>query len=143
MRNKTTRRNELRRRINEVRQQSPNQRRYGVDLKREIAEYGLERTAEGATIAEVARELDLSAKVLATWLRHSRRRIKAGKRPFGPAVPSTPVPPKKPPASVPSDTNPDDSELDHESLDMVFVVRCSQVHVSAVAENRIRELLDA
>jgi transposase-like protein len=57
-------------------------RRYGTELKQEIARYGLARRAEGASNRVIASELGLSVAVVAIWLRHAERRKQAGKPPF-------------------------------------------------------------
>jgi transposase-like protein len=57
-------------------------RRYGNELKRDIADYALERWAEGVTQREIAAELGLSMQMLSKWMRHARRQRDAGQEPF-------------------------------------------------------------
>jgi transposase-like protein len=107
MKNKTTRRIELRRRINDVRRQSPTNYRYGAELKREIIEYTRECVAEGASIKQVARELDLSAGVLTAWLRRAKIRMEAETARSKRRAPSQSIPLETPdPSSLKSE--PDD-----------------------------------
>jgi transposase-like protein len=80
-------REHLRARIAEVLEQEPRKRRYGADLKRAIVDYAFARQDEHATIREIAEELDLSAWLLAKWLRHARLRLEKGKSPFEPGEP--------------------------------------------------------
>jgi transposase-like protein len=70
----------LRKRIMEAQNREP--RRYGTELKQEIARYGLARRAQGASNRVIASELGLSVAVVASWLRHAERRKQAGKPAF-------------------------------------------------------------
>lgn len=73
-------RSNLKQRILAAQEHEP--RRYGKDLKQDIARYGLARRAQGASNRVIAGELGLSAAVVASWLRHAQRRKEAGKTPF-------------------------------------------------------------
>jgi transposase-like protein len=77
-----TRREELERRVQAAPKTSWGARRYGAELKREVTEYGRERQRGGATIAEIAGELGLSADSLRKWMRWAMVLIEAGKVPF-------------------------------------------------------------
>jgi len=143
MKNKTTRRTELRRRINDVRRQSPKSYRYGPALKRKIIEYGRECVAEGASIKEVAHELDLSATVLANWLRRAKHRMDVEQTPSERTASSKSMPFETPDPSSPSEPDPDeDADLELEISEMFLIVRCGQVRITAVVEERLRKLLN-
>jgi transposase-like protein len=79
-----SRREELKRRVQEAHKNPWIARRYGDVLKRAVTEYGRERQKEGAKVAEIARELGLSAGTYGKWLRRARLQIAAGKTPFEP-----------------------------------------------------------
>lgn len=78
------RREELKRRIQEANKNPWIAGRYDGALKRAVTEYGRERQKEGATVAEIARELGLGARTCERWLRRARLQINAGKTPFEP-----------------------------------------------------------
>jgi hypothetical protein len=77
-----SRREALRRRVQTARKTHGVARRYGAELKRDVTEYGRERQREGATIVEIAEELELSADSLRKWMRWAKLLTKAGKIPF-------------------------------------------------------------
>lgn len=79
-----TRREELKRRVQEARKNPWIARRYDGALKRAVTEYGRERQKEGATVAKIARELGLPARTYEKWLRQARLQMAAGKTPFEP-----------------------------------------------------------
>lgn len=78
----TSRREELKRRVQEANKNPWIARRYNAELKRAAVEYGLKRREEGAKVAEIAEELGLMARTFERWLRRARLQIDAGKIPF-------------------------------------------------------------
>ena len=80
-----SRREELKRRVQAAPKTPWGARRYGAELKREVAEYGKERQREGASIVETAKELGLPVDSLRKWMRWARVLIDAGKVPFEPS----------------------------------------------------------
>jgi transposase-like protein len=79
-----SRREELKRRVQEAPKTPWGALRYGDELKRDVTEYGRERQKEGATIVEIAKELGLSAETLQKWMKWAKVVIAAGKVPFEP-----------------------------------------------------------
>lgn len=77
-----SRREELKRRVQEANKNPWIARRYDAELKRAVAEYGLKRRGEGAKVVEIAEELGLGAHTCEKWLRRAQIQIDAGKIPF-------------------------------------------------------------
>lgn len=138
----------LQRRIAAVRQEPPGRRRYGPELKRDIAAYGLERRAQGLSNAEIAAELGLDRSALARWLRHAERRWAADRVPFekpaGPP-PRSPAPTPASPAPTPASHRPQaraDEAATGEMPILVVHVHQLQVEMDAVSRQMVLTMLD-
>ena len=129
-------RTELQERVAAVRQEPPGRRRYGPALKRAVARYGLERRAQGLTIAEIAAELGLERSGLARWLRHAEYRSAMGGVPFAPHA-KPPLPEQAPQATSPA-AGPAAPRADAgaEGEQAIFVVRIHQLQVEMDAASR-------
>lgn len=78
-------RQRLRARMVQALSATPSRRRYGRDLKRDVAAYVQAwHEATGDRISKIARELRVSKSLIDDWIRHARRRWAQGKVPFEP-----------------------------------------------------------
>lgn len=66
-------REELRRRVSEMRLREPTRRRYPEDLRQAVSSYARERLCHGARHEEICGELFLSQATMMRWMRQSSR----------------------------------------------------------------------